>query len=461
MEDDGTTLIVVVDDSDDIRDLYELGLRSAGYRVIGCADAESAFEVTRSERPDLVITDIGLGVTSGLDLITRIRSDLAPPLPQIIACSGFPDFEQQALSRGAHCFLPKPFDFAALRTAVSEALAGKPLSPPTAARATGRARELRHEAIVAADSALSNLAGEMRRDYEQRCEWTSAWLPRYFGFGKASFVLIEEGQLRVVAGTTPRFPKGTVLGDRAPLCRDVVETSSTLVLPDASRWVDFGIGVVRFFCGVPITNGDVAIGAVLLVADEPHAFASEDLALVESFARINSAILALSPVRPTAVDADMAPFWSPTGLISRQGLRRLLVLELKRSERTCAPLFVLAFETTGDAWRQEVTARLTSPRSALAELGGERYAVALVPTSTEEALATLADVVRIVRLRSGLRGAGLVSLAGGNIAMRTGDDLIWLAEELCARAVRRGGEEIESVVVNHEPVQLETRAPAP
>ena len=70
------------------------------------------------------------------------------------------------------------------------------------------------------------------------------------------------------------------------------------------------------------------------------------------------------------------------------------------------------------------------------------------------------EVIQSVRFRGVFRGAGLVSLTGGNVAMRSGDDLIWLAEELCARALRLGGDRVESVLVRHEPWAIEL-APLP
>src|SRR5262249_35639516 len=160
-----------------------------GYRVILCEDADSAFEVISRERPDLVLTDIGLGVTSGFTLITRIRSDLPAPQPVIIACSGFRDFGEQALARGADGFLPKPFDLPTLLDALVQPLAGKPLSAPLRVRASQRARALRREAIVAAKAALSRQRGRLE-DYQRRGAWTVAWLPRYLGFGTALLALI-------------------------------------------------------------------------------------------------------------------------------------------------------------------------------------------------------------------------------------------------------------------------------
>ena len=115
-------LVLLVEDSDDLRQVLEDLLRQEGYRVHGCDNADTAFEMARVERPAVVVTDIGLGATSGLDLITRLRSDLPPPTPPIIACSGFPGYATEARNRGAQTFIDKPFAIESLLDTKQEAL---------------------------------------------------------------------------------------------------------------------------------------------------------------------------------------------------------------------------------------------------------------------------------------------------------------------------------------------------
>ena len=131
--------VLVVDDSPEIVELLGMALESEGYRVLKAADATTAFELVRRERPGVLVTDIMLGVTNGLDLITRIRSDLAPPLPAVVAMSGFAEVGAEALRRGATRFLPKPFVVEDLLDAVNTAAAGK---APQSARGATRSRWL-------------------------------------------------------------------------------------------------------------------------------------------------------------------------------------------------------------------------------------------------------------------------------------------------------------------------------
>src|SRR6185312_7038063 len=141
--------VLVVDDSDDILEVLEMALEAAGYRVIVAGDAVHAFDLVRGERPHVLLTDIMLGVTSGLDLITRVRSDLAPPLPAIIAMSGFGDVAREALRRGAGSFIPKPFVVDDLLDTIAAAADGRAPTPSTQQHAADAARHQRSVAAAA------------------------------------------------------------------------------------------------------------------------------------------------------------------------------------------------------------------------------------------------------------------------------------------------------------------------
>jgi len=100
--------ILVVDDSDDLRELYETALRYEGYEVKTASSAEEALKIVRAWRPSLVITDLFMPGIGGLELITRLRSDFAPPIPPIIVFSGVSEAKDEALKRGAARFETKP-----------------------------------------------------------------------------------------------------------------------------------------------------------------------------------------------------------------------------------------------------------------------------------------------------------------------------------------------------------------
>lgn len=114
--------VLVIDNNEVMRASCEQILTKSGYRVTAVADAAGGLGLIESDPPSVVVLDLFLPNTSGLDLIGRIR-DLAPGTA-VIVITGYPTIETavSAMKRGAADFLPKPFTPDGLRTAVAAAL---------------------------------------------------------------------------------------------------------------------------------------------------------------------------------------------------------------------------------------------------------------------------------------------------------------------------------------------------
>lgn len=114
-------IVVVEDEPPILRDLVAtIEAARNTWKVIGQArDGEEALVTLRkSERPDLVISDIRMPVMDGLELTARIRQEFGA-LPVMIL-SGFREFDyaRKALSLGVEDYLLKPFSTEGLAIAI-------------------------------------------------------------------------------------------------------------------------------------------------------------------------------------------------------------------------------------------------------------------------------------------------------------------------------------------------------
>ena len=122
-------LVIVAESADTTRADLLSRLGERGHRVAGAADAEQALALLRGEAPDVVLLDHELPGLRGMELLDRLREheELAAVPVIMLTSSHAPDLLVEALRRGAHDFLRKPFDPAELDARVIAALRVKRL----------------------------------------------------------------------------------------------------------------------------------------------------------------------------------------------------------------------------------------------------------------------------------------------------------------------------------------------
>jgi DNA-binding NtrC family response regulator len=148
--------LLVIDDDRSVRLLVEHAFEGTDVRVISASTAEAGLDAVQTNHPDVVLLDIILPKTSGLDLFQQIAA-IDRKLPVIfITVGGSSDSAIDAMMLGAHDYVLKPLELAELREAVSKALESRRLMHVPVAMA----------APVVADQAGDQLVGRSPRMLE-------------------------------------------------------------------------------------------------------------------------------------------------------------------------------------------------------------------------------------------------------------------------------------------------------
>jgi two-component system, OmpR family, alkaline phosphatase synthesis response regulator PhoP len=100
--------ILIVDDEPKIVQLVRDYLERAGFRVLAAPSGKTALALAHSERPDLVILDLGLPEMDGLDVTRTLRKTSNVPILMLTARSEETD-KLIGLELGADDYITKPF----------------------------------------------------------------------------------------------------------------------------------------------------------------------------------------------------------------------------------------------------------------------------------------------------------------------------------------------------------------
>jgi CheY-like chemotaxis protein len=117
--------ILIIDDNDDLRDTLVVLLEDQGYSVISASDGDSGVRVFDESRADLVLTDVIMPNSDGVEAIRRMRA--IDPAARIVAMSGGSlagnDYPlRMAKEAGAMDVLAKPFEVDDLVAVVARCL---------------------------------------------------------------------------------------------------------------------------------------------------------------------------------------------------------------------------------------------------------------------------------------------------------------------------------------------------
>jgi CheY-like chemotaxis protein len=136
--------LLLADDSVTIQRVIELTFADEDVKVVAVGDGKQAIERVQSERPDIVLADVGMPERDGYEVAAFIKGDPAlAHIPVLLLTGAFePIDEARARAVGCDGVLVKPFEPQMVISRVRDLLAGKrdassgkPAPPPAPAAA--------------------------------------------------------------------------------------------------------------------------------------------------------------------------------------------------------------------------------------------------------------------------------------------------------------------------------------
>jgi len=132
--------ILVIDDEIGIREVVKEALSKEGHEVTTVPSAEQAYAILLKQPFDLVLSDINIGESSGIDVLKKIR-ELQKEIPVIIYSGSItPAIEAEAIQAGANAVLSKDVGIAALISEISKHT--KIEAPLSAGSASGEKKKI-------------------------------------------------------------------------------------------------------------------------------------------------------------------------------------------------------------------------------------------------------------------------------------------------------------------------------
>ena len=131
--------VLIVDDEPDVLLLLRIELEAEGYETLLAADGETAIRRIVEEKPDIVLLDVMMPVIDGWGVLQRLAENGSGTRVIVLSAKANDSDVARALELGAHEYVTKPFDAAALLLTVAHVLSSTPDDLEA-----GRLRRLRH-----------------------------------------------------------------------------------------------------------------------------------------------------------------------------------------------------------------------------------------------------------------------------------------------------------------------------
>jgi two-component system nitrogen regulation response regulator NtrX len=155
-----STLVLVVDDEDGIRESLSDIFTDEGYQTITARSGEEALKLLKEQAPDLVLLDVWLPGMDGLKTLEEMKSSASCPPVIMISGHGNIDMAVRATRTGAYDFLEKPLSLERVVLAARRALERGDLERENRALRESMSRKW---ILVGETPAMKKLKGQIER----------------------------------------------------------------------------------------------------------------------------------------------------------------------------------------------------------------------------------------------------------------------------------------------------------
>lgn len=125
--------VMVVEDDDNLREIYSIRITAEGYEVVSARDGEEALAVAVREKPDLILSDVMMPKISGFDMLDILRSTPETAAIKVVMMTALSseDQRQRGERLGANRYLVKSqVGIEDVINTIHEVLGDKPATTP-------------------------------------------------------------------------------------------------------------------------------------------------------------------------------------------------------------------------------------------------------------------------------------------------------------------------------------------
>ena len=115
-------IILVIDDDEDFQTILKVTLNQSGFQVRSLLDGELAQTLHEEPFPDIILLDIDLPFTNGVEVGKKLKSNASTKDIPVIMVSANPFVDELCREAGANDYVQKPFTLKALIEKVNESL---------------------------------------------------------------------------------------------------------------------------------------------------------------------------------------------------------------------------------------------------------------------------------------------------------------------------------------------------